>query len=46
MTSPLATLDHLVAEGIQFELEHGERAAIVGDNGQGKLRYCEHWFIH
>lgn len=28
--------DHLVAEGIQFELEHGERAAIVGDNGQGK----------
>ena len=28
--------DHLVADGIQLELEHGERVAIVGDNGQGK----------
>ena len=28
--------DHEVADGIQLELEHGERAAIVGDNGQGK----------
>ncbi|MGB1925164.1 MAG: ABC-F family ATP-binding cassette domain-containing protein [Rubripirellula sp.] len=27
---------HEVADGIQLELEHGERAAIVGDNGQGK----------
>ncbi len=28
--------DHEVATGIQLELEHGDRAAIVGDNGQGK----------
>ena len=28
--------DHQVAQGIQLEVEHGERAAIVGDNGQGK----------
>ena len=28
--------NHEVADGIQLELEHGERAAIVGDNGQGK----------
>ena len=28
--------DRRVAEGIHLELEHGERAAIVGDNGQGK----------
>lgn len=28
--------DHIVADGIQLELEHGERVAIVGDNGQGK----------
>lgn len=28
--------DHVVADGIHFELEHGERVAIVGDNGQGK----------
>ena len=28
--------DHVVASGIQLEIEHGERAAIVGDNGQGK----------
>ena len=25
-----------VADGINLEIEHGERAAIVGDNGQGK----------
>lgn len=28
--------DHKVAHGIRLEIEHGERAAIVGDNGQGK----------
>ncbi|MEL7499803.1 MAG: ABC-F family ATP-binding cassette domain-containing protein [Planctomycetota bacterium] len=28
--------DHLVADSIQIEIEHGQRAAIVGDNGQGK----------
>lgn len=28
--------DHCVAKGINLEIEHGERAAIVGDNGQGK----------
>ena len=28
--------DHVVAADIQLEIEHGERAAIVGDNGQGK----------
>lgn len=28
--------DHRVADGIQLEIEHGQRAAIVGDNGQGK----------
>jgi len=28
--------DHCVASGITLEIEHGQRAAIVGDNGQGK----------
>jgi ATP-binding cassette subfamily F protein 3 len=28
--------DHVVASGINLEIEHGDRAAIVGDNGQGK----------
>ncbi len=28
--------DHCVAKGIQLEIDHGQRAAIVGDNGQGK----------
>ncbi len=28
--------DHQVASEINLEIEHGERAAIVGDNGQGK----------
>jgi ATP-binding cassette subfamily F protein 3 len=28
--------DHEVAADIQVEIEHGERVAIVGDNGQGK----------
>lgn len=27
---------HTVAENIEIEIEHGQRAAIVGDNGQGK----------
>ncbi len=28
--------DHTVAKNITLEIEHGQRAAIVGDNGQGK----------
>jgi len=28
--------DHVVADGINLEIEHGDRAALVGDNGQGK----------
>ena len=28
--------NHKVADDIKLEIEHGERAAIVGDNGQGK----------
>lgn len=28
--------DHVVADEITLEIEHGDRAAIVGDNGQGK----------
>ncbi len=28
--------NHVVAKGIDLEIEHGARAAIVGDNGEGK----------
>ncbi len=28
--------DHTVAQDVNIEIEHGSRAAIVGDNGQGK----------
>jgi ATP-binding cassette subfamily F protein 3 len=28
--------DHTVAKNIRLDIEHGQRAAIVGDNGQGK----------
>ncbi|MBR9802375.1 ABC-F family ATP-binding cassette domain-containing protein [bacterium] len=28
--------DHTVAENIHFEIDHGSRTAVVGDNGQGK----------
>lgn len=28
--------DHTVADNIALEIEHGDRVAIVGDNGQGK----------
>ncbi|MGA0039589.1 MAG: ABC-F family ATP-binding cassette domain-containing protein [Pirellulales bacterium] len=28
--------DHTVADAVNFEIVHGSRAAIVGDNGQGK----------
>lgn len=27
---------HVIASGINLEIDHGQRAAIVGDNGQGK----------
>ena len=28
-----------IASDIQLEIEHGSRAAIVGDNGQGKTTF-------
>jgi len=28
--------DHTVAKNIHFEIDHGSRTAVVGDNGQGK----------
>ncbi len=28
--------DHVIADDINLEIDHGQRAAIVGDNGQGK----------
>lgn len=31
--------DHTVATKIDLEIEHGERAVIVGDNGQGKTTF-------
>jgi ATP-binding cassette, subfamily F, member 3 len=31
--------DHTVATGIDLEIVHGSRAAIVGDNGQGKTTF-------
>ena len=31
--------DHTVATDISLEIEHGERTAIVGDNGQGKTTF-------
>ncbi len=31
--------DRLIASDIQLELDHGSRAAIVGDNGQGKTTF-------
>ncbi len=31
--------DRTVAKGIKVEIEHGQRAAIVGDNGQGKTTF-------
>jgi ATP-binding cassette subfamily F protein 3 len=31
--------DNTVAEGIQVEIEHGARTAVVGDNGQGKTTF-------
>jgi len=31
--------NHRVAEGITLEIDHGQRAAIVGDNGQGKTTF-------
>jgi len=31
--------DHRVASDITVEIEHGDRAAIVGDNGQGKTTF-------
>ena len=31
--------DRVVAKGIDLEIDHGSRAAIVGDNGQGKTTF-------
>jgi ATP-binding cassette subfamily F protein 3 len=31
--------DHTVASGVDVDLEHGSRIAIVGDNGQGKTTF-------
>ena len=31
--------EHEVASGIDVEIEHGSRAAVVGDNGQGKTTF-------
>jgi len=31
--------DRLIADDIQLEIDHGQRAAIVGDNGQGKTTF-------
>jgi ATP-binding cassette, subfamily F, member 3 len=31
--------DHKIAKDITLEIEHGSRAAIVGDNGQGKTTF-------
>ena len=31
--------DHTVATDVAIEIEHGDRAAIVGDNGQGKTTF-------
>ena len=31
--------DHVVASDIHAEIEHGQRVAIVGDNGQGKTTF-------
>lgn len=31
--------NHLVAKNIDLEIDHGSRAAIVGDNGQGKTTF-------
>ncbi len=31
--------NRVVASGIELEIEHGSRAAIVGDNGQGKTTF-------
>lgn len=28
--------DHVVADNVNFEIDHGSRTAVVGDNGQGK----------
>src|SRR5205807_5684093 len=28
-----------IAEGVDLEIEHGSRAAVVGDNGQGKTTF-------
>ncbi len=31
--------DHPIATGVTLEIDHGSRAAIVGDNGQGKTTF-------
>jgi ATP-binding cassette subfamily F protein 3 len=31
--------DRRIAEGVELEVDHGQRAAVVGDNGQGKTTF-------
>lgn len=31
--------DHTVASGVDLDIEHGSRVAVVGDNGQGKTTF-------
>ena len=31
--------DHVVADGIHFEIERGQHVAVLGDNGQGKTTF-------
>ncbi len=38
--------DRQVCAGVNLEIDHGVRAAIVGDNGQERRRSCERLSIH
>src|SRR5579864_7240794 len=34
-----------IAADVQLEIDHGTRAAVVGDNGQGKTTFLRTWWI-